>query len=106
MGYQPDRRNAAGTANGLRRAANSVDQDIEQDDVIVQELTGCDPFKLRERSRHMEAKAKRLTRRAGMGSVIATIGALVINFQTSAEKAEMLVQLKDLPPFVYAGSLG
>ncbi|WP_295929841.1 hypothetical protein [uncultured Xanthomonas sp.] len=91
---------------GYHNAANSLDRDIEHDDVVVQELTACDPFKLRERSKHMEAKSKRLTRQAGMGSVIAAIGAVVINFQTSAEKAEMLVHAKDLPLFVYSGSLG
>ncbi|WP_379655642.1 hypothetical protein [Pseudoxanthomonas sp. UC19_8] len=91
---------------GYRRAANRVDQDIEQDDAIVQELTLCDPFRLRERSKHLEAKAKRLTRQAGMGPVIAAIGVVVINFQDSAEKAELFARLKSVPLFIYSGSLG
>jgi len=91
---------------GFRREAGRVDRDIEHDQQIVEELIRCDPFNLRERSRLLEAKARRLTRHAGMGPVIAAIGVVVINFQDSAEKAELFARLKAVPLFVYSGSLG
>ncbi len=91
---------------GFGPIAERTDREAEQDLTVVQSLAGCDPFRLREKSKLLDGKAKRLTRQAGMGSVIATIGAVVISFQTSAEKAEMLVQLRELPLFVYSGSLG
>ncbi|WP_033485222.1 hypothetical protein [Xanthomonas phaseoli] len=91
---------------GFGPIAERTDGEVEQELAFVQGLTQCDPSKLKERSKLLEGKAKRLTRQAGMGTVIATIGAVVINFQTSAERAEMLVQLRNLPLFVYSGSLG
>lgn len=92
--------------SGFGPIAERTDTEAEQDLAVVQSLTRCDPFRLREQSKLLEGKAKRLTRQAGMGSVIAAIGAVVIKFQTSAEQAEMLVQLRELPLFVYSGSLG
>lgn len=91
---------------GYRSAANRVDDDIEHDNAIIKELALCNPFSLREMARHMEAKAKRLTRQAGMGPIIAAIGVVAINFQDSAEKAELLARVRTVPLFIYSGSLG
>lgn len=95
-----------GLRTGFRDTANRVDDDIEHDNSIIRELADCDPFSLREMARHMEAKAKRLTRQASMGPIIAAIGVVAINFHDSAEKAELFARVKTVPLFIYSGSLG
>lgn len=91
---------------GYRRAAAHVDEDILLEQAVITSLTRCDPSLLREHGKQMDMKAKLLTRRSQMGTVLATVGAVVINLQAAGESAAIWGKLQGISPMVLAGSFG
>ena len=91
---------------GYRRAAAHVDEDILLERAVIAQLTTCDPTLLREHGKQMDMKAKLLTRRSQMGTVLAAVGAVVINLQAAGESADIWGKLQGVSPLVLAGSFG
>lgn len=91
---------------GYRRAAAHVDEDILLEQAVITSLTRCDPSLLREHGKQMDMKAKLLTRRSQMGTVLATVGAVVINLQAAGESAAIWGKFQGISPMVLAGSFG
>lgn len=91
---------------GYRRAAARVDEDILLEQAVITSLTRCDPSLLREHGKQMDMKAKLLTRRSQMGTVLATVGAVVINLQAAGESAAIWGKFQGISPMVLAGSFG
>lgn len=91
---------------GYRRAAEHVDEEILLERAVIAQLTSCDPTLLREHGKQMDMKAKLLTRRSQMGTVLAAVGAVVINLQAAGESADIWEKLQGVSPMVLAGSFG
>lgn len=91
---------------GYRKAAAQVDEDILMERTIIVRLTGCQPTLLREHGKQLDLKAKLLTRRSQMGTVLAAVGAVVINLQAAGKNAAIWGNLQLVPPLVLAGSFG
>lgn len=91
---------------GYRKAAAQVDEDILLERAVVVRLTRCEPTLLREHGKQLDLKAKLLTRRSQMGTVLAAVGAVVINLQAAGENAAIWGKLQGVSPMVLAGSFG
>ncbi|CAD1789559.1 hypothetical protein CPBF426_23670 [Xanthomonas arboricola pv. juglandis] len=91
---------------GYLGAATRVDEDIMLEQKIIASLTRCEPIRLREHGKQLDLKAKLLTRRSQMGTVLSAVGVVAINLKEAGEKASIWGKLQDVPPFVFAGSLG
>lgn len=91
---------------GYRKAAAQVDADIVLERTIIVRLTRCEPTLLREHGKQLDIKAKLLTKRSQMGSVLAAVGAVVINLQAAGENAAIWGKFQFVPPLVLAGTFG
>lgn len=91
---------------GYRKAAAQVDEDILLERIVVERLSCCDPTLLREHGKQLDLKAKLLTRRSQMGTVLAAVGAVFINLQTAGENAAIWGKFQSVSPVVLAGSFG
>lgn len=91
---------------GYRKAAAQVDADIVLERTIIVRLTRCEPPLLREHGKQLDIKAKLLTKRSQMGSVLAAVGAVVINLQAAGENAAIWGKFQFVPPLVLAGTFG
>ncbi len=91
---------------GYRKAAAKVDEDILLERAVIASLARCDPTLLKEHGKQMDIKAKLLTRRSQMGSVLATVCAVVINLQAAGESADIWGKFQGISPVVLAGSFG
>jgi hypothetical protein len=91
---------------GYRKAAAQVDEDILVERMAIVRLTQCQPALLREHSKQLDMKAKLLTRRSQMGTVLAAVGAVVINLQAAGENAAFWGKFHVVAPMVLAGSFG
>ena len=89
---------------GFLRVASRIDQEIKFENTIIAELAGCDPKELRQRAAHLDLKVKRLTRRAGVSTVLTAIGVTILNLRDAGQG--FWGQLDDVTLFVYAGTLG
>jgi hypothetical protein len=92
--------------DGYRKAAGQVDEDILIERAVIAGLTRCEPAVLREHGKQLDLKAKLLTRRSQMGTVLAAVGAVVINLQAAGENAAIWGKFQFVPPLVLAGSFG
>lgn len=91
---------------GYRKAAAQVDDDILLERAVIAELTRCEPTLLKEHAKQLEIKAKLLTKRSQMGTVLAAVGAVFINLQAAGENAAIWGKFQFVPPSVLAGSFG
>lgn len=91
---------------GYRKAAAQVDEDILLERSMIVGLTHCEPTLLREHGKQLDLKAKLLTRRSQMGTVLAAVGAVFINLQAAGENAAIWGKFQGIPPLVFAGSFG
>jgi len=91
---------------GQRRAAERVDADIARELNVIDELQACDATALRERSKHLELEAKRLTRRSGMATVLSALGVVTINLGDAGRRAALWGDSPSLALFVHAATLG
>lgn len=91
---------------GYRKAAAQVDADIVLERTIIVRLARCEPTLLREHGKQLDIKAKLLTKRSQMGSMLAAVGAVVINLQAAGENAAVWGKFLFVPPLVLAVSFG
>ena len=73
---------------GFRPAAAKIDRTIEREREIIAELQGCAPRELREKAKHYDLEAKLLVRRTGLVTVIAAMGVVALNLQSTGERAK------------------
>lgn len=91
---------------GFRPAAETIDEVILRERDLISELALCRKEELRERSKHLELRARRLSRRASLVTVLTAIGVVIINVFESGARASLWSKFESVTLYVYSASLG